>query len=196
MTGQPRRVVVGDANAAAVEALSHPETWPYRTAVLCGEPRSGKSLLAKWFMDSGMGDAIDDADKMDETALFHRWNRAQADGVPLLLTTTLGAEGAVWSIALPDLRSRMGGSLWVEIDTPDDAMLADLIAAHAEARGLILPDDGLRYLASRCERSHMGAERLVAEIDRISLERKCAPGAAVWREALEVMIGPDQPSLL
>ena len=30
------------------------------TAVLTGPSRSGKSLLARWFADSGKGEAIDD----------------------------------------------------------------------------------------------------------------------------------------
>ena len=59
-----------------------------------------------------------------------------------------------------------------------------------------MPDEGLRYLASRCERSHVGAERLVATIDRLSLERKQAPGPAIWREALEELSGVEQPKLL
>jgi len=97
---------------------------------------------------------------------------------------------------LPDLASRLGAALQLRIGAPDDAMLAELIAAHAEARALALGEDGARYLASRCERSHLGAERLVATIDRLSLERKVAPGPGIWREALELLAGPSQPRLL
>jgi len=71
-----------------------------------------------------------------------------------------------------------------------------LIAAHAEARGLALPQEGAAYLATRCERSHLAVEQLVATIDRLSLERKVAPGPALWREALEQLAGPAQPRLL
>ena len=83
------------------------------------------------------------------------------------------AEGA-WHIALPDLASRIGAALHLEIGAPDDAMLAELIALHAEMRGLVLDDAAAAYLVPRCERSHLGVERLVAEIDRLSLERKAA----------------------
>ena len=41
-----------------------------------------------------------------------------------------------------------------------------------------------------------GVERLVAEIDRLSLERKAAPTMAIWRDALEVITGVEQPRLL
>lgn len=191
---QAARIVVGNANEQAVAALGASASWPFRTAVLLGPPRSGKSLLARWFAQSGAGEVIDDADTMDETALFHRWNRAQETATPLLLTATPREGG--WPIALPDLRSRLGAALWLAIGVPDDAMLQDLIAAHCEARSLAIGEEGWRYLASRVERSHIGAERLVATIDRLSLERKSAPGPAIWREALEELDGPAEPRLL
>ncbi|MFC0588127.1 ATPase [Novosphingobium aquiterrae] len=190
----PARVVVGNANIAAVEALSATESWPFRTAVLHGPPRSGKSLIARWFAQQGLGEAIDQADHIDETKLFHRWNRAQESGTPLLLVSGRGEEQ--WQIVLPDLRSRLGAALHLTIGTPDDAMLADLLAVHAEQRGLVLGGDAAAYLVPRAERSHLGIERLVAAIDRLSLERKVAPTLSVWRDALEEVIGPEEPRLL
>ncbi len=190
----PTRIIVGAGNAEAVESLREPERWPFRTAVLSGPPRSGKSLLARWFAESGLGTAIDDADTMDEAALFHRWNRAQEDREPLLMVSNAGEQG--WKIALPDLASRMGAAMQLEIGSLDDAMLADLIMLHAEMRGLALDDSATAYLVGRCVRSHLGAEHLVATIDRISLERKQPATLAVWREALEEIAGPDQPRLL
>lgn len=190
----PRRIVVGAANAHVIEALAAAPTWPFRTAVLAGPPRSGKSLIARWFADSGLGEAIDDADRVEETELFHRWNRAQESGTPLLLVSGQG-EGQ-WQIALPDLASRLGAALHLEIGAPDDAMLGDLIAVHAEQLSLPLGFDSHTYLVPRCERSHMGVERLVAVIDRLSLERKAAPTLSIWRDALDEIIGPREPRLL
>ena len=54
----------------------------------------------------------------------------------------------------------------------------------------------MAYLVPRCERSHIGVERLVAAIDRISLERKAPPTQGIWREALEEVLGPSEPRLL
>lgn len=189
-----QRIVVGSANAHVIAAFDHAGGWPFGTAILFGPPRSGKSLLARWFVESGRGDAIDDADRQDETELFHRWNRAQQDGRPLLLTVATSSP-AGWQIALPDLASRVGAALRLDIGAPDDVMMAELIFAHAEARGLAIGDDGPRYLATRGERSHFAAERIVATVDRLSLERKQAPGLLLWREALEELSGPSQPSL-
>ena len=198
--GTVQRIVVGEANAAVVEALQHPERWPFRVAVLTGPPRSGKSLLARWA--AGLhGDAlevIDDAQGMDETALFHRWNAVQQGGTreggALLLAAAAGPEG--WRIALPDLASRIGGSLQLAIGAPDDALAADLILAHAEARGLSLPEGATDYLVPRTTRSFAAIEALVATIDRISLERQTPATMSVWRAALEALHGPEQQRLL
>lgn len=189
----PSRIVVGNANAAALEAFVRASDWPFRTAILSGPPRSGKSLLARWFVESGRGEAVDDAWKHDETAIFHQWNRAQESGTPLLL---VGAGEGEWKPSLPDLGSRLGAALQLEISAPDDGMVAALIAAHAEARGLVLGEDATAYLVPRCERSHLGLERLVAAIDRLSLERKAPPTLSIWRDALDEILGHSQPRLL
>jgi len=188
----PARIVLGAANAPVAEALAHPESWPFRTAVLTGPPRSGKSLFARWFAESGKGDAIDDAPSLDEAELFHRWNRAQEQGRPLLI---VGGEPP-WEIALPDLKSRLGAALQLEIGPPDDAMAAELIHAMAEERALPLGDDAGPYLVPRAERSYLQLEKLVEAIDRLSLERKAPPTLAIWRAALEAVQGPEEPRLL
>ncbi|MFN4112679.1 MAG: HdaA/DnaA family protein [Sphingomonadaceae bacterium] len=191
-SGDAARIVVGPANSGAIDALGSPANWPFRTAVLSGPPRSGKSLLARWFSARGQGEVIDGADSTDETALFHRWNRAQQDGQPLLLVI----DGEHWDIALPDLRSRMGAALQLAIGAPDDEMVAALIEAHAEQRGLALGEGALTYLVPRATRSWAAIERLVATIDRLSLERKVPATQSVWRDALEAIEGPRQARLL
>ncbi len=188
----PGRIVVGNANRSAIDALSDPSTWPYGTAILAGPTRSGKSLLARWTAGQGELEMIDGADAVDETELFHRWNRAQESGSPLLLVT----DRDPWEIALPDLRSRLGAALHLEIGVPDDDMVADLIEAHAEARGLALGEGAPTYLVPRLERSFAGIENVVAAIDRLSLERKVPPTLSVWRDALEAVQGAEQPRLL
>jgi hypothetical protein len=188
----PARIVLGPANAPVADALAHPESWPFRTAVLSGPPRSGKSLFARWFAESGKGDAIDDARALDEAELFHRWNRAQEERLPLLI---VGGEPP-WEIALPDLRSRLGAALQLEIAAPDDALAGELILALAEERGLPLGHEAAAYLVPRAERSYLSLEKLVEAIDRLSLERKAPPTLAIWRAALEAVQGPEEPRLL
>ncbi|MBC2668887.1 ATPase [Novosphingobium piscinae] len=186
----PGRIIVGSANAAVLDALGQSAHWPYRTALLAGPPRSGKSLLARWFATSTGGEVLDDVEQLDETDLFHRWNRAQEAGRPLLMVVNALPGG--WTVRLPDLASRLGAALHLAIGTPDDAMLADLIALHAEQRSLALGPDATAYLVPRVERSHLGAERIVATIDRLSLARKQPPTLSIWREALEELNGPGR----
>ena len=188
----PARIVVGSGNAHVAEALTAPETWPFRTAVLLGPPRSGKSLLARWLVESGRGEAIDDAHRLDETDLFHRWNRTQEAGTPLLI---VGGEPP-WETALPDLRSRLGAALQLEIGAPDDTMAEHLLHALAEQRGLPLGTEAAAYLVPRAGRSFAELEKLVAAIDRLSLERKVPATQSIWRAALEAVHGPEEPRLL
>ncbi|MGY6552191.1 MAG: HdaA/DnaA family protein [Erythrobacter sp.] len=197
-----QRLVAGNANAHVIEALRDPASWPFHVAVLTGPPRSGKSMLAAWA--AGQPGAmpikvIDNAEQVAEAELFHRWNAVQQGGArsgeALLLVVNRGADNAGWHIALPDLASRIGGSLQLAITEPDDAMAADLITALAEQRGLSLPAGAADYLVPRSERSFAALEALVAAIDRISLERQTPATMSVWRAALEAVQGPEQKRL-
>lgn len=190
--GDPEHIVIGSANAGVVEALRAPANWPFRTAILRGPERSGKSLLGRWFEHAGLGQTIDPADAIDETALFHRWNRAQEEGTALLLIP----DAAPWEIALPDLRSRLGAALALEIGAPDDEMMRDLILGHAERRGLMLGEESLTYVIPRMTRSFAAAERFVAAVDRLALERQSRPTRNLCRDALESIDGPAQGRLI
>ena len=198
-----QRIVVGNANAAVIEALQAPERWPFHVAVLTGPQRSGKSLLARWaqgLVGAERLAVIDDAETHDETDLFHRWNAVQKGGVSeagaLLLVANVDDDSGGWRITLPDLASRIGGSLQLAISAPDDAMAGELIHALAEQRGLSLPDGAAEYLVPRTTRSFAALEALVATIDRISLERQTPATMSVWRAALDALHGPEQQQLL
>ena len=175
-------ILTGSSLEPVFAALNGVANWPFRTAVLAGPPRSGKSLIARWFAQSGLGDAHDDAESLPEDALFHRWNRAQAEGRPLLIVSNR-APGA-WRIALPDLASRLGAALMIEIGAPDDDLLRALVESHAARRGLALGEGVMGYIMPRLERSHAAAEALVETIDRLSLERKAAVTISLARDAL------------
>ena len=188
----PDSIAIGSSNQAVADALSAPENWPYRTAILRGPPRSGKSLLARWFANRHAGGVIDGVESLDETDIFHSWNRAQEDGFPLLIVV----DGESWTITLPDLRSRMGAALQLEIGPPDDTLAADLMLNHAAQRGLALGEGAPAYLVPRMERSYAAIEKIVSEIDRLSLERQVPATLSVWRDALEAVQGPEQARLI
>lgn len=192
-------IVTGPSLDPVIAALGAAIDWPFHTAVLCGPSRAGKSLLARWFVQSGIGDALDDADTLPEDVVFHRWNRAQADGRPLLLVSRR-APGE-WRVQLPDLASRLGSALLIEIAAPDDALLHALLESHAARRGLVLGEGVVSFLLPRLERSHAAVEALVATIDRLSLERKAPVTLSLARDALAERVhgvadGSWQPRLL
>ena len=197
-----QRIVVGSANAAVIEALQTPERWPFHVGVLIGPPRSGKTVLGRWAQSlhgASQLDVIDDAETLDETALFHRWNAVQQggsrEGGALLVIANADPDHGGWRIALPDLASRIGGSMQLAIRAPDDEMAGELILAHAQQRGLILAEGASDYLVPRTTRSFAAIEALVSAIDRISLERQTPATMSVWRAALEALHGPEQQRL-
>lgn len=193
--GWPARIVVGNANASVIEALREPERWPFHTAILTGPACSGKSLLGRWAAAQGI-DVIDDAERVEEDTLFHRWNAGQEGGSLSAKPLLLISNARPWKVTLPDLRSRLGGSLQLEIGEPDDAMAAQLIEAFAEERGLSLAEGAADYLVPRTARSFADLGQLVRTIDRISLERAVPATMSIWRAALEALQGPEQANLL
>ncbi|MEM6475579.1 MAG: DnaA/Hda family protein [Pseudomonadota bacterium] len=192
--GEARRIVIGSANADVIEALRDPASWPFGVAVLSGPTRSGKTLLGEWAGGNGIA-VIDGADTWDENKLFHRWNAVQQGGSDTGTKLLIIVNKQPWEIDLPDLRSRLSGSLQLEIGDPDDAMAAELILAMAAQRGLSLAEEAVNYLIPRAPRSFESIERLVAAIDRISLERQAPATMSVWRAALEAVQGPEQQRL-
>lgn len=150
--------------------------------------------MGKWAREQGI-DVLDGVDAMDEDEVFHRWNAVQEGGTHAGGKLLLIANSQPWEITLPDLRSRLGGSLQLEIGDPDDAMAAELLEAMAEQRGLSLAAGAADYLIPRAPRSFAALEKLVATIDQISLERAAAATMSVWRAALEAVEGPEQKRL-
>ena len=90
----------------------------------------------------------------------------------------------------------MGAALQLEIGPPDDEMAAELILSQAAQRSLSLGEGAPAYLVPRMERSYAAIERIVAEIDRLSLERMAPATMSIWRDALEAVQGPEQGRLL
>src|SRR3546814_2019059 len=90
-SADPGRIVIGNANRTAHEALGMPQDWPFRTAVLTGPSRSGKTLFGRWAEGRGIK-VVDGADRVEEAELFHRWNAAQEASHPLLLISDSSEE--------------------------------------------------------------------------------------------------------
>ncbi|MBD8547351.1 HdaA/DnaA family protein [Sphingomonas sp. CFBP 8760] len=161
--------LVTPSNAQAVQLLERWGNWPVRTAILTGPRRSGRSLLARIFAAKSGGMIVDDAERVDETDLFHLWNRAQEERRPFVIVAD--QPPPIWAVTLPDLRTRLAASPHGELHPPDDALAIALLDRLFARRGLDARSDLIEWLVARIERSHLAIERVVDALDQGSLER-------------------------
>ncbi|MBK7162455.1 MAG: ATPase [Sphingomonadales bacterium] len=165
-------LIVTASNAVAFAALGNSASWPGHCAILVGPPRSGKSLMARYFATQG-GQVIDDADRLPEEKLFHQWNAAKSAGSGLLLVSS--SAPADWDISLPDLRSRLGASQLLEIGPLDDELAEQLLLKFLRDRGTSIGPEALAFVVRRIERSHVAVENLAKMANALAL----AEGTAI-----------------
>lgn len=173
--------LLSGSNAAAAAHLRGWAGWPVPAALLTGPRKSGRTLLARLFVQSG-GRAIDDADRQNETQLFHAWNAAREDGVPLLLVAE--APPPEWRVKLPDLRSRLAATPVARIEPPDAALMAALLERGFLKRGLDARPDLVHWLVQRLERSHIALLRAIDALDMAALAEKRRLSIPLARGAL------------
>ena len=113
--------LIGPSNERAAQALDRWGAWPVMATLLVGPRKSGRTLLGRIFVAKSGGSMIDDAERQHESTIFHAWNQAQADRRPLLIIAD--APPPEWSVALPDLRSRLAATPVARIGPPDDALI-------------------------------------------------------------------------
>lgn len=164
--GGSSSLIITDANATVFAGLGNAAAWPGRCAILVGPPRSGKSLMARYFAGQS-GTVIDDAEASGAEILFNAWNRAQESGTPLLLVSRW--RPADWNIDLPDLRSRLGAALLLEISPPDDEMIEQLLQKQLADRGAAISIDALSYVKRRIERSYAAIESFARAANAMAL---------------------------
>ncbi len=162
--------LIGTSNARAVQQLEHWSTWPVMAVVVTGPRKSGRSLIARIFAAKTGGGLIDDAERQNEVAIFHAWNRAQEERRPVVVVAD--APPPEWDIKLPDLRSRLMASPTVRIGDPDEALMAALFERQFLRRGMDARPDLIQWLVMRVERTHVALLRAVDLLDQVVLERR------------------------
>ncbi len=165
-------LIVTSSNAAAFAALGNHRNWRNHCAILVGPPRSGKSLMARYFAGLG-GLAIDDADRQTDEQLFHQWNAAKNAGASLLLVSAQAPAG--WNVTLPDLRSRLAAAQLLEIGELDDELAGQLLLKYMRDRGTSIGPEALAFALRRIERSHAALE----DFARAANARALAEGTAI-----------------
>jgi hypothetical protein len=166
-SGSASSLIITDSNAAIAAALCQSADWHGRCAILVGPSRSGKSLLARYFVMQSGGSVIEDADSAGEETLFNAWNRAQEAQQALLLISRFAP--ADWNIALADLRSRLGAALLLEVPPPDDELIEQLIQKHLADRGTAIGVDALAYVTRRIDRSYAAIEAFARDANALAL---------------------------
>ncbi|QDP20269.1 HdaA/DnaA family protein [Sphingomonas xanthus] len=176
------RFILSDANREAYEHFRAWSLWPVKATILTGPPRSGRSLLARTFVERVHGRLYDRAERHNEAELFHAWNAAQDDGRPLVMV--VDEVPPQWEVALPDLRTRLAITPIARIQLPDDELFRSLIRLLFADRGMHIPEEALRYVSQRVERSYWTAERVVDAIDRFAIAERARLTLPTVRRAL------------
>jgi chromosomal replication initiation ATPase DnaA len=176
------RFIVSDANRQAFEHFRKWSLWPVKATILTGPRRSGRTLLARSFVERVGGRLFDDAEERDEEDLFHAWNQAQDTGRPLVMIADRAPPE--WAPRLPDLKTRLAVTPVIRIELPDDALFTSLLQLFFADRGLHVAGDALRFMTERLHRDYWTAERAVEAVDRYAIAERARLSLPTIRRAL------------
>ena len=176
------RFIVSEANRDAFEHFRKWSMWPVKATILTGPRRSGRTLLARSFVERVGGRLFDQADQRDEIELFHAWNQAQDTGRPLVMIADEAPPA--WNPVLPDLRTRLAVTPVARIQQPDDALFVALLELLFADRGLHVAADALRFIGQRVQRDYWTAERAVEAVDRFAIAERARLTLPTIRRAL------------
>jgi Bacterial dnaA protein len=176
------RFIVSDANSEAFEHFRKWSLWPVKATILTGPRRSGRSLLARSFVERVGGRLFDEAEERDEEELFHAWNQAQDTKRPLVMIAD--DVPPAWTPRLPDLKTRLAVTPVVRINHPDDRLFSALIQLLFADRGLHIAPEALRFMADRLHRDYWTAERAVEAVDRYAISERARLTMPTIRRAL------------
>jgi chromosomal replication initiation ATPase DnaA len=172
--------------------------------LLLGPKGTGKSHLARiWqkrnkaaLFDVARGDIAalhsavmwEDADHTGWNAhtqenAFHLLNTVKEKKLALLITAA--TPPAQWKLTLADLRSRLLALPVAQMDMPDDALVAGLLLKHFKDRQLRVSEEVLNYMIPRIARDGVVIERVVRELDTLSLANNRAITIPLIRKILD-----------
>lgn len=199
---------VSEANANAMALIEAYDTWEGGKCLLIGPEASGKThlshvwaalaeaqiisakKLAQTDIDllAARALSVEDIDHIAghhaaEEALFHLHNRIRERRLPLLMTSRR-APGKL-KFALPDLQSRVQGTIAVELSPPDDALLAAVLLKQFSDRQLRVAPNLIPYMLPRMERSFAGARALAEALDHHALSAQSPITQRLVRRVLD-----------
>lgn len=123
-----------------------------------------------------------------ERHLFVLFNQAQAHGVSMVLASRRPA--AEWRVALPDLRSRLRGTLACRLQPLAEDLQLEALQCRAHSQGYDLPEDVVRYLQRYAVRGLGALCRQLDSLEELSLRQKRRITVPFVREALGGLPAP------
>lgn len=203
--------ILSDCNHEAYKALLNENDLRHPFLLLQGQKGSGKSHLAslwqtrqkairlthKQILTNSPYDILQEntyfvldpfpeyLTREIEEHFFHLYNIAQEFGKTLLLI--LQQSLSFYAFGLKDLESRMKASPLFTIQGPDDQILKFLLMKQLSDRQIILDTQALEFLLKRIERSFDTIPKLVAQIDRQSLESQRKVTIPLLKEIVETL---------
>lgn len=181
----PADYMLGEANRRAAEILGDLHRWPEPVLALIGPTGSGKTHFIHWLIARHGGCVLDEQSiqapppaplwaledittMKDDAALIRLINDCRAGAGRLLLTAPVPP--AHIATRTPDLHSRLSALIYLELGTPDEAMLAAILAKHFSDRQLRVAPEVLSYLVARMERSYAAAARAATWLDTAAMQ--------------------------
>lgn len=131
--------------------------------------------------------------KIDNEAMFHLFNMYQNIRGGILFTAETAP--ARMRFELPDLQSRLNMLPAVAIAEPDDELLGALVLKLFTDRQVMISPEVLNFIIRNTQRSFSYVQKLVEEIDAISLSRKRAVSVTMVKEAMLILSIKLQPEL-
>ncbi len=195
--------LVGEGNALAHARIMAWPHWPDGITLLLGPAASGKSHLARIFVDRSHAEivrpetiaaissaggkgavVVEDVDRLgyDEHALFHLLNQAMRGERTVLLTAR--EDIALWPLRTDDVRSRARRAAVFRLEVSDDIELSQMFVKLFGDRQIRVDPKVIGYVVPRMERSPEEAAALVELMDRLALAKGSAITRAIASEAL------------
>ena len=153
--------LVSESNVQAVKILRAWPEWTSPILIVIGPQGCGKTHLGQaWASETG-GIFVDDANGANEADLFAIMNRALNGEIAGLMLAARQAPSE-WTVAMPDLRSRLSNAPVAIIGEHDDKILEPIVRRIYEDNGRDVSQDLIAYLLRYQERS-VAAQRIIAD---------------------------------
>lgn len=157
---------------------------PSRFVYIWGDVGSGKThlLTAAKTMGAEIQDDVNQLDADAQIALFNRYNTIKEVGGTLI---TAGRYAPTQMGLRDDLATRLAWGLVYQLHPLTDQEKAEALQAHAEERGMKLPDEVITYCLRNLRRDLPSLMAVLDALDQWSLQAKRPITKPMLRKLLE-----------